>query len=90
MQTKPWVVECASVVVGKVLAAEGDHLGVDVYHVDHFSAGVAKHFSGRGALSSAGYEDAPWLSVRRHGRLDQPFVVDELVRLGGLDSAVQD
>ena len=90
VQLQPRVIKRPLVVRRQVLAAQLDHLPVQVHHGHALHRIVAKHLAGRGALAAAG--DAHSLGPRMvdHRRVDQSLVVHELVRLGRLRLAIQD
>src|SRR3989475_2330690 len=89
-QFGPRVVERAGMELRKHRAGDLDDLAVNVHHQRPLDRAVPEDLAERGPLPPADDHHPLRVRMHQHGGMDEHLVVDELVRLGGLDLAVED
>src|SRR2546428_4722841 len=67
-----------------------DDLAVDAPHQRPLDRAVPEDLAGRAPLPPADDHHPLRVGMHQHGRVDEHLVIDELVRLSGLDLAVED
>eukprot|EP00965_Chrysotila_dentata_P114166 3774108-Pleurochrysis_carterae.AAC.3 len=75
-------------VLGQMLAAKMDNVLVDVNHHAPLHRRMAQDFARSRPLAAAADVDGLWVWVRQQRWVHQAFMVDEFVRLGRLNEAV--
>ena len=73
----------------KVLLAGCDNLAVQIHHDGSVYALPAEHFPQRCTFATSQNRDIPGSSVTQHCRVNQRFMVQELIRYRGLPVAVE-
>jgi hypothetical protein len=84
------VIESILVPGGQEAATKLYNLFINVHHDSLFYRLVCQDFPQGGALASTGNEHSLRLGMRQHSWVYQGFVVDKLIRLAGLNLAIQD
>ncbi len=75
--------------IGQIFLAHLDHGRIDLDHGDMFDAHVLGDFTQHAAVATADDQHTLGCTVRQNRHMGEHFVVDEFVRFGGLNDAVQ-
>ena len=90
VELEAWIIERALVMVRKMFPAHLYNVAVNVDHRHSFDGGVREGLPNGRTLATARDEHRLRLGVGNHARLDQRFVIDELIHCSGLRLAVED